>query len=105
MARTGISRPPTTTAPRGSFRKVRYQLRGFRLHDRTKTRSSTTTAQIWMKRCSETARRVSIRPFRMRERTGLVKPRLDVDIFLGSGPGLRRDGPSVFLHSVPHDGA
>jgi hypothetical protein len=38
-------------SPYGSSRNVRYQLRGFRLHDRTKTRPSTTTTQMPIKRC------------------------------------------------------
>ena len=50
-ARTGIVSLPTTITPRGSSRNVRHQLRGFRLHDRTKTRPRTTTAQIPMTRC------------------------------------------------------
>ena len=46
---------PTTITPRGSSRNVRYQLRGFRLQDRTKTRPRTTTAQIPMTRWGRTA--------------------------------------------------
>ena len=45
-ARTATFRVPTVITPRGSSRNVRYQLRGLRLHERTKTRSSTTTAQM-----------------------------------------------------------
>lgn len=53
IARTGYSREPTVINPCGSSRKVRHQLRGFRLHERTKTRPSTTTAQIPMMRWVE----------------------------------------------------
>src|SRR6185503_1246530 len=51
-ARTRNRREPTVSRPRGSSRNVRYQLLGFTLHDRTKTRPSTTTAQMPMMRWS-----------------------------------------------------
>src|SRR5436309_6194434 len=64
-------------APCGSSRKVRYQLRGFRLQDRTKTRPSTTTAQMPMKRCGAVpARMASILPSRMAARTSRSNSRL-----------------------------
>jgi hypothetical protein len=50
-ARTGMVRSPSWMKPRGSLRKVRYHPRFLTLHDRTKTRPSTTTAQMPMNRC------------------------------------------------------
>ncbi len=58
-ARTRTVRPRTWIAPTGSSRNVRYQLRGLRLHDRTKTRPSTTTAQMPMKRCGSVPARIA----------------------------------------------
>src|SRR4030095_59828 len=57
-ARTANSRPSTVMAPRGSTRKVRYQLRGFRLHDRMNSRPSTTTIQTPMNRCGSLPARI-----------------------------------------------
>src|SRR3954447_17970074 len=82
-ARTGISRPATWIAPCGSRRNVRYQLRGLRLHERTKTRPSTTTAQIPMKRCGcVPARMPRIFPSRITARTSSGKRRCVPMIFL-----------------------
>src|SRR5687768_3764263 len=70
----GISRSPTNMLPYGSMRKVRHQLRGFILHDRTNIRPSTTTAQMPMTRCgSLPARMPSILSLRMVSRTSSEK--------------------------------
>src|SRR4029079_4751394 len=73
-ARTGISTPSTTITPTGSCKNVRYQLRSFKLHERTNTRFSTTTAQMPMTRCGLVPARIpTIFPSRLASHTSLGK--------------------------------
>src|SRR5439155_11797161 len=103
-ARTGIVRPETSTIPRGSSRKVRHQLRGFRLHDRTNTRPSTTTAQIPMIRCGCVPARIPrILPSRMASRTPAGNRFLPVVIALSLG-GMERVFGAAALGQVLHAG-
>src|SRR6266571_3052170 len=74
-------------APRGSPRNVRYQLRGFRLHDRTNTRPSTTTAQMRVKRWGRApARMPRAGPSRMAARMSPANLRL---VFMPAPPPVQ----------------
>ena len=69
-ARTGMARLASCMNPRGSLRKVRYQLRALMLHDRTKSRLSTTTPQMPMNRCLAPALMRTVLPSRKAARSG-----------------------------------
>src|SRR5262245_34428822 len=83
-------------APTGSTRKVRYQLRGLRLHDRMNRRLSTTTIHTPMTRCgSDPARMPRILPLCSSPMTSSGKRLLAAGGFLG----MR--GSPLFSHSLP----